>query len=101
MTLPTCSQHTIHEPYCSDCRCRAALAAVTRDHEALRAAAQAMVDKLERLQDAIDRALPVPGRRLLPRDQRESAEHKALRAALRAALPAPAATRDTTEGDDE
>jgi hypothetical protein len=49
---------------------------------ATEAAAQAVLDKVDRLQDALDRAPPVPGQRLLPRAERESAEHKALRAAL-------------------
>jgi hypothetical protein len=46
-------------------------------------AAASVVAKVDRIQDALDKAPIVPGQKLLPRDQRESAEHKALRAALR------------------
>ena len=56
---------------------------VPREVVPLVEAARRMTAKLDRLQDALDHAPPVPGRPLLPRDQRESQEHRDLRAALR------------------
>jgi len=76
---------------------RAAPATGTGDERAraIEESARAMLTKLDRLQDALDNAPSSPGQRLLPREQRESPEHKA----LRRALAAPSDARPGEPGD--